>query len=85
MGKWGQTPFFLWVSTKKKMGSDPISLQRHFRHGLLAAENAENAETVLYKEFSAISSLSAVNVGQLRTDSSAEPQRIVDNVGVPPQ
>ena len=34
-GKWGQTPFSREVSTEEKMGSDPISLQRHFRHGLL--------------------------------------------------
>src|SRR5436190_2742884 len=39
-GKWGQTPFSRGVSTEEKMGSDPISLQRHFRHGLLGQGRA---------------------------------------------
>ena len=34
-GKCGQTPFSHGLSTEEKMGSDPISLQRHFRHGLI--------------------------------------------------
>src|SRR5437773_5995709 len=43
-GKWGQTPFSRGVSTEEKMGSDPISLQRHFRHGLLARYAARHNE-----------------------------------------